>query len=260
MCILRSVRSNKSTLSGAARRWVLFIGAQLAIVPGAEAQCVDPSTLVKTTVSISRNFDAEERKVTPGIVGIGGTGWFLTPEVMVTAAHVSEAMQLSTTQWKDIEVWDGKSKTVVATRIQSVAGSLTEKMVLVNLRTPFSGAVSLPVRQEPLFPEERVVTLAYPKGHLRFARGRFVAYGEDRQFSGAAMMEIYEGDDRLVIDHGASGAPVLDCQGRVVAVVSSILTQTLNFGLHSVKVSTAWQTPNVISMPADALTGSSRSE
>src|SRR5262249_8495011 len=144
MCILRSVRSNKSTLSGAARRWVLFIGAQLAIVPGAEAQCVDPSALVKTTVSISRNFDAEERKVTPGIVGIGGTGWFLTPEVMVTAAHVSEAMQLSTTQWKDVEVWDGKSKTVIATRIQSVAGSLRGRGVLAKLGRPCCGDDRLP--------------------------------------------------------------------------------------------------------------------
>jgi hypothetical protein len=65
-------------------------------------------------------------------------------------------------------------------------------------------------------------------------------------------MEIYEGDDRLVLDHGASGAPVLDCQGRVVAVVSSILTRTLSFGFAAVRISTSWQTPNVVSIPAEA--------
>jgi len=228
--------------------------------PSAGAACVDPATLVKTTVSISRTFDAEERKLAPGVAGIAGTGWFLTPQLLVTAAHVSEAMLLSSTQWKDIEFSDGQTNTVVASRLNSLAGPLLEKMAILDLLLPFSGAVSLSVRAEPLLPEERVVALAYPKRHLRFAGGRFVAYGGNLQFPGAALMEIYEGDDRLVLDHGASGAPVLDCQGRVAAVVSSILTQTLNFGFRSVKVSTAWQTPNVISMPADALNDPFRSE
>jgi len=56
-----------------------------------------------------------------------------------------------------------------------------------------------------------------------------------------------------VLDHGASGAPVLDCQGHVVAVVSSILTRTLRFSFGAVRVSTSWQSPNVLSMPAEAL-------
>jgi hypothetical protein len=73
-------------------------------------------------------------------------------------------------------------------------------------------------------------------------------------------MEIDEGDDRLVLDHGASGAPVLDCEGRVVAVVSAILTQTLRFGFGAPQVSTAWHTPNVISMAAEELRSISRAE
>jgi len=249
-----SFKSPKSGLSAATRRLLLLIGAQVAIVPCARAACIDPATLVKTTVSIYRNFNAEERKGTPGVVGIAGTGWFLSPRLLVTAAHVAEAMPLSSTEWKDIEVWDDKAKTVVPSRIHSLAGPLSERMALLHLRVPVAGADFLAVRREPLLPEEEVVAVAYPKRRLRFAGGRFVAYGSNDQFAGTALMEIYEGDDRLVLDHGASGAPVLDCKGRVVAVVSSILTQTLNFGFRSVKVSTAWQTPNVISMPADALT------
>ena len=35
--------------------------------------------------------------------------------------------------------------------------------------------------------------------------------------------------DAHATDHGASGAPVLDCEGRVVAVISNIFTQTLEF-------------------------------
>jgi hypothetical protein len=33
------------------------------------------------------------------------------------------------------------------------------------------------------------------------------------------LLEMYDGNDRLVLDHGASGAPVVDCSGQVVAVV-----------------------------------------
>ena len=47
------------------------------------------------------------------------------------------------------------------------------------------------------------------------------------RLAGAALLEMHDGNDRLVLDHGASGAPVLDCEGRVVAVVSTLITQTL---------------------------------
>jgi len=107
--------------------------------------------------------------------------------------------------------------------------------------------------EQPLVPEERVVTIGYPKSHLRFAEGRFVEYGVDAKYVGAALLEIHDGNDRLVLDHGASGAPVLDCEGRVVAVVSTVITQTINLPSGPVRVSTAWQTPNVISIPAGAL-------
>jgi hypothetical protein len=57
----------------------------------------------------------------------------------------------------------------------------------------------------------------------------------------------------LVLDHGASGAPVLDCEGRVVAVVSTLMTQTIRLPTGAVRVSSPWQTPNVVSIPADGL-------
>jgi hypothetical protein len=246
-------RWQSKTLRGARQRLLLVVGLQAAMLPCARAACIDPSTLVKTTVGISRDFNVEERKQTPGIAGVDGTGWFLSPRLLVTASHVAEAMQLSSTRWKDIEIWNGKSKTVIASRIHSLAGPRFDKMALLDLVVPFSDAVALSIRREPLLPEERVVALAYPNNRLRFAGGRFVTYGVDQHFPGAALMEIYEGDDRLVLDHGASGAPVLDCQGRVVAVVSAMLTQTLRFHFGAVQVSTAWQTPNVVSMPAEAL-------
>ena len=58
--------------------------------------------------------------------------------------------------------------------------------------------------------------------------------------AGTALLEMHDGDDRLVLDHGASGAPVLDCAGRVVAVVSNIFTQTMQFHSRAIRISTAW--------------------
>jgi hypothetical protein len=50
-----------------------------------------------------------------------------------------------------------------------------------------------------------------------------------------------------------AGAPVLDCDGRVAAVVAAVVTQTLRVMSRELRVSTAWGTPNVISVPIQAL-------
>ena len=49
----------------------------------------------------------------------------------------------------------------------------------------------------------------------------------DGRLAGTALLEMYEGDNRLAIDHGASGAPVFDCEGRIAAVISTVITQIL---------------------------------
>ena len=237
------------------RQCLFFIVVLLGTSSAIEASCIDPSTLVHSTVNITREFGEEESKAAAGVLGIRGTGWFLSPKLIVTAAHVAEAMHLAAEGWKDIEVRERESRASIGARILRLAGSQSEKMAVLELRTPFPSAAVLPVRMEPLVPEEPVVSLGYPQSHLRFAQGRFVRYGAEEKFSGAALLEIHDGNDRLVLDHGASGAPVLDCEGRVVAVVSTLITQTIYLPTGKVRVSTAWQTPNVVSIPAEALKG-----
>ena len=222
-----------------------------AIPSSVEATCIDPSTLVRSTVSISRYFDGGEQKEGP--LGIRGTAWFLSPTSMVTAEHVAAAMNLSVQDWKQVEILEGETKQTIGVRILHRAGSRAEKISVLELRTAYSRAQGLQVRMEPLAADERIVSLAYPSNRLRFAAGRFVEYGEKNTVAGAALLEMYDGDDRLVLDHGASGAPVLDCEGRVVAVVSNIFTQTLQFQLRPVRVSTAWGLPNVASVPIQVL-------
>jgi hypothetical protein len=235
------------------RHCLLALLALLATATGVEASCIDPSTLVRTTVNITREFGADERKDAPAILGIRGTGWFLAPRLMVTAAHVAEAMRLSAQEWKEVELRERESKEVIPARILRIAGGHSEKMAVLELEAAFPGAAALPVRAERLVPEERLVSLAYPNGGLRFARGRFAEYGTGAGRAGMALIEMHDGNDRLVLDHGASGAPVLDCAGRVVAVVSTLLTQTIALPTGAVRVSTAWQTPNVLSIPVEGL-------
>jgi hypothetical protein len=227
--------------------FLVLLGASSA----AQADCVDPATFARSTVSIAR--DVDEGTTEPHVVGIRGTGWFLSSRLIVTAAHVAEAMQLSAGDWKDLEIRDTEASRSLSVRLSRIAGSDAEKIAVLALKTAYPDALALHSRMDPLVPDERVLSLAYPGGRLRFAGGRFVRYAGDGSLGGTALLEVHDGNDRLVLDHGASGAPVLDCDGRVVAVVSTIITQTISFVTGTIRTSTPWQTPNVVSMPIQAL-------
>jgi hypothetical protein len=235
------------------RWWILAALVLFLASSRAEAGCVDFAMSAHATVSITKNFDEEERRVRPDLLGIRGTGWFLSPRSMVTAAHVAEAMHLSEQDWKDIEIRDGENKQSIPVRLSRLVGVHSEKIAVLELRAPFSGAGFLRIWTQPLVPNERVMSVAYPGDRLRVADGRFVEYGAEGKLAGTALLELYDGNDRLVLDHGASGAPVLDCDGRVVAVVSNLMTQTMRFMSGVIRISTAWNTPNVVSVPVQAL-------
>jgi Trypsin-like peptidase domain len=234
------------------RRCLLSVLILLVASSRIEAACVDPAMLVQSTMSIARYFNEQERRA-PGVAGIRGTGWFLSPRLIVTAAHVAEAMEISTQQWKDIEVRNGENKRSVPVRLLHRAGSHREKIAVLELQAAIPDAAVLRTRAAPLIPEEPVASLAYPNSRLRFAAGRFVRYGDDDRLTGMALLEMYDGNDRLVLDRGSSGAAVLDCDGRVVAVVSTLITQTITFLSNARRVSTAWQSPNIVAIPIHVL-------
>jgi Trypsin-like peptidase domain len=219
----------------------------------ANAACVDPAHLVRSTASIMRHFDEKERDAHPGVTGIQGTGWFLSPTMIVTAEHVTAAMNLSTKEWKPLEIAAGDGSQLIGARIQRLAGGTPEKLAVIELQRAASDARSVAIRKEPLVPEEQVMTLAYPAGGPRLVGGRFVRFGDDGKLAGMALLEMFEGENRLVIDHGASGAPVVDCNGRVAAVVTNVFSQSFVWGSREIRVSTAWGMPNVVSVPAQVL-------
>jgi len=219
----------------------------------AEAACVDLAQLAHSTVSITRYFEDAERNPHSDVTGARGTAWFQSPTTIVTAAHVASGMKLSTQEWKSVRIEndvDGQSNLV---RMQRVAGSYAEKLAVLELQTPVPNARSVAIRMVPLMSEDRVVTLAYPNDRLHTVVGRFVQYADTGRLAGTALLEIFEGENRLVIDYGASGAPVFDCEGRVAAVISTVITQILSTPFGNRRVSTGWGLPNVVSIPIQHL-------
>ena len=219
----------------------------------AETACVDLAQVAHSTVSITRYFDEAERNAQSDVVGIHGTAWFQSPTNIVTVGHVVAAMGLSTEDWKPLDIKDGADSKVISARIQRWVGGGTEELVVLELQAAFPAALSVAIRTAPLVAEDRLVTLAYPNQSPRFVRGRFVQYATDGRLTGTALLEMYEGDNRFAVDHGASGAPVFDCEGRIAAVISTVITQIFQTPFGVLRTSTAWGTPNVVSVPVQKL-------
>jgi hypothetical protein len=217
------------------------------------AACVDPTLLAHSSVGIMRHFDDAEPDVRPDLAGIRATGWFLSSRTIVTAEHVAAAMKLSTVDWKPLEILDGDHSQFIAARVQRLADGPLEKLALIELESAVPGARSVEIRKEPLLPDEKVITYASSGGRPRLVEGRFVRLGDEGKIAGTALLEVYEGENRFVIDHGASGAPVMDCSGRVVAVVSDIFVQNIVWASHNIRIPTAWGMPNVVSLPVRPL-------
>jgi len=135
----------------------------------AEAVCGDRLIASHSTVSIGRNFEAEEMKAAD-MLGIRGTAWFLSARSMLTAAHVAEAMNLSRLEWKPVEIRDGDREQSIPVRILRLAGSHSEKITMLELETSVIGAQVLPTRSGPLTRDERVVSRAYPAESSAFRR------------------------------------------------------------------------------------------
>jgi hypothetical protein len=224
----------------------------------AEKTCIDPSLLARSTVGITRYFDDGERNAQSDVIGIQGTGWFQSEHTIVTVEHVAVAMGLSGETWKSLTVQNNSGTQSVPTRIRGVIGDSAEKLAVLELQSPVASARTVAVRPSPLQPEDHLVTIAYPHRKLHSVGGRFVRYATDARLAGAALLEMYDGDNRLAIDHGASGAPVFDCEGRVAAVISTVITQKWHSPLGEMRISTAWGTPNVLSVPISALAGFSQ--
>jgi len=225
----------------------------------AEDACIDPSTLATTTVSITRYFTADENP-RPSLEGYRATAWFYgSTRYLVSIAHfVDDAPVLPRGEWRKVDVRQRDVTVQVSARLLAVVRALPEGFALFELRDPFPNAQTLKLREKPLSRNEPVRSIAYPGG-LRFAKGRFAEIAGssdipgDHPFAkvrpGSGLFEMWDieerNSDRYVLDHGASGAPIVDCEGNVAAVASSFVTQgSLYFAGREFRLTTPWGTAN----------------
>jgi trypsin-like peptidase len=225
----------------------------------AEDACIDPSTLATTTVSITRYFTADENP-RPSLDGYRATAWFYgSTRYLVSIAHfVDDAPVLPRGEWRKVDVQQRNVTVQVSARLLAVVKALPEGFAIFELREPFPNAHTLKLREKPLSRNEPVRSIAYLDG-LRFAKGRFaeIASGSDisrddpfaKVRPGSGLFEMWDieerNNDRYVLDHGASGAPILDCEGNVAAVASSFVTQgSLYFAGRELRLTTPWGVAN----------------
>lgn len=64
----------------------------LVTPPPAAAACANPATFTDSAVSITKHFSEAERKKDSALSGIRGTARFLSPQTLMTAAHVAQAV------------------------------------------------------------------------------------------------------------------------------------------------------------------------
>ena len=225
----------------------------------AEDACIDPSTLATTTVSITRYFTADE-KPRPSLEGYRATAWFYgSTRYLISIAHfVDDVPVLPRGEWRKVDVQQQDVTVQVSARLLAVVRALPEGFAIFELQEPFPNAQTLKLREKPLSRNEPVLSIAYLDG-LRFAKGRFAEIAgssdiaRDHPFAkvrpGSGLFEMWDieerNNDRYVLDHGASGAPIVDCEGDVAAVASSIVTQgSLHFAGREIRLTTPWGMAN----------------
>ncbi|HZA92803.1 MAG TPA: serine protease [Gemmatimonadales bacterium] len=237
--------------------------------------CVDPGELARSVVSIVWNFSQARRdRAGREFVGQRATAWFYTsPRLLVTAAHF--ASELPSDGWQEAELrqasWNGEPDIAARVRLRvSVRGKvsdghrrgtgpgtgLVKDLAILELQDPFPNAQVLDIQPEATARDAAVLVLGYPAGKMQAARGIIRESGDfARKYPGLALLEV-QGSNRLLLNAGASGAPVLDCrQGRVVAVLNGLLTgPTLPFlpPEHAV-IPTPWGSPTNTAVPASTL-------
>ncbi|WP_457108095.1 trypsin-like peptidase domain-containing protein [Methylobacterium sp. P5_C11] len=235
--------------------------------------CVDPSRAARAVVSITRYFSEPQRDGRGEVVGERATAWFYTsPRLLVTAAHF--AIGFPDEGWHEAELRQSahEGEPEVTARVQvrvTVKGRISEgpkrgpgstgladDVAIMELHDPFPNATVLDVQPTAPAHDDPVLVLGYPEGQMQAARGIVRQAAESAgRYTGLALLEV-QGANRLLLDHGASGAPVLDCgKGAVVAVLNGLLTSPplLFLPRGHAAIPTPWGSPTNTAVPASTL-------
>ena len=192
-------------------------------------KCIDKESSAQSVAAITRYSHLYDDPQVVTVFGIqGGSIWFLRDDEPVLALHVAKSLGLSNREWTPVEIYQNepdakihRHQRIRARLLRTITWGL-DGLAVLKLEEPFRGARPLVIRAEPLKPGEKIITPAYPGGLLELTTGYFL--GIDLALSSESKEASYAIEidgNRLALDSGASGAPVLDCAGRVVAAVSA---------------------------------------
>ena len=207
---------------------------------------------------ITRYFDNDQKALM--LEGYRATAWFYgSTHYLLSIAHfVEDAPVLGRGEWRMVDVQQHGVTTRVDARLLAVINAVPEGFALFELRERLPNAEPLKLREKPLSRNEPVRSVAYVDG-LRFAKGRFVeimprdhvppTHPFAKVPPGAGLFEMWDIEERYdtrhVLDHGASGAPIVDCEGNVAAVTSSFMTHgSLRLPGREIRLATPWGMPN----------------
>ncbi len=149
-----------------------------------------------------------------------GSGFVIAPERVLTNAHVVA----------------GSSKVSVDTATEPLAATVVQfdpTMDIAVLAVPGLAAPALTVAPEPAGPGTDAIALGYPRGGSYTAsatrvRSRAARQVRDIYRTGLGEREIYTLDG--AIQHGNSGGPLVDRDGRVLAIVFGVDENNSNVG------------------------------
>lgn len=223
-----------SVTHGGTMRTILAVSALFAFLcaPAAAQKCVTPENVIDTTVSITRSFAARDYDENDAIT-LRGTAWFTKKTEMVAVEHVVEAFGLSHDTWHEVTVvqqYPGSiwwNEVAVLVRIKRVlSDGVPEDLHVLELKEPLPWPIQLAeVRATPFVIGERALGIGYTGGTLTAAVGQYidVPLRNSNQF---ARFELVRRTERDVLLSGASGGPIFDCTGRVMAVIARILPES----------------------------------
>lgn len=206
----------------------------------ADANCINPKDYLDSTVSLVRyNAFYDDYKD-------GGTAWFYKDaRTLVTAGHVAMGILLSS-EWSSLEIRQRKdlytiSETQPARILQIgniASASNTEiafmekyakvDLAIIELAFDFHGARPLEISQSKPPHYSPLWAIAYPKNKAVLANGRSIPPGYDKKYleEYASMLHVNIQNPRL--RHGASGAPILNCEGKVAGILNIYIDRVLH--------------------------------
>ncbi len=207
-------------------------------------------------VRITQYYTPAE-KAAAGIDGRSGTGWFCgSSKHLITIGHMVTDPALPRKEWTEVEIShcpDGTMGTYkthrVMVRLADLIDTPGEDIGVIELQKPLFDVKPISVSKDALTPGSQSYCFGFTDGTLRHAGGTFHRIGKDEdspELNDFGLFEMFEDNDRLALDHGASGAPVLNAKGEVIAVLAIVKTGEVKMinGIEPMRISTAWGTPN----------------